>query len=1197
MAVADSQITSKSKKRKPFPYAQEILHHSLQNSHLIVFSIDKEGNIGYCNEGAAINLKKTSQTLLEENIFSIFEFDLDRETFLSRYNDNQSFEARTAKPSWPKLTVRFDTVYHQDSNNDYTGITLIGENITEKQSVAKALARTNAQLKEIFDNANDLIMVFTALGDLKFINEAWKNRLGYDEEDVKTLKLKDVIHPDVLKKTGETLRKIEQRQPINRFETVLLSKYGKKIYVTGNINCTTQKNEPTEFRAVLFDITERIRAERAQSLYYKIANLTIRSANLEILYSKVYQVLSEVLGVKNMVVTLKLQKNELEFPYQRNEYNEDVDIEAQEKIAHLLAHYTFERKKPLIIYDDGIRKIAETKKVDIKGVIPKIWMGVLIQSENKDIGVISIYSYDQRQSYNFKDLELLDFIASQVSLAIERKWNETKIKSQGARIKAIFESSTHQIWSLDKDLRFTSFNQNYADALRQYYDVMPKLGVKLEDLPLKNFKTKNKRLWKQRYQRTMAGEIINFQTAIIDLNGKKIWRDVYLNPIYLPDGSIEEISAISHDITEKKVADEALQESEEKFRNIFESFQDIYFRCDMKGTITMVSPSVEELLGVKPKNVIGHPINKFFESDIYNAQLLRKLLKSKKIRNFDAKSKSIQGEEIRFLCNVRLIEKRGKPVALEGVARDVTQLKEANEELLKAKELAERSLKIKERFLANMSHEIRTPMNGIIGMIDLIASTRLNKEQLEYIKTIKKSSETLLNILNDILDLSKIEAGKMQLRKSPVSLSKMIEKLYELYSQQAHINNTSLYYHVDKNIPALLMVDETRLLQVLSNLTNNAIKFSDGKGNINISLRVIDQKNSQFKIKAEVKDAGIGISKENIERLFNSFSQIDNSQSKTYGGTGLGLAISKELVKSMGGKIGVVSTPGLGSTFWFTFSCAEPDSETLKQLQTTEEPSLSRQFLKKQPVILLVDDNAINRKVASQILAKSGCKVDNAENGAEAIKKAAEKSYDLIFMDIQMPGMDGVQAANEIKKALKSETPPIVAMTAYSMEEDRSKFLNQGMDDYLAKPIKAITLVDKVKDWIHFEPKTVKSDVLAEVSEDLIINQNTLNQLFKYGGEELIQSVLEEFDEETESLLKEAEKAIQTKNYEIVRSNLHTVKGNAGTFGVEKLAKCATNLEKKLKEKNYKFVERNFKDITSCFEEFKANYKNIITKQ
>jgi len=777
---------------------------------------------------------------------------------------------------------------------------------------------------------------------------------------------------------------------------------------------------------------------------------------------------------------------------------------------------------------------------------------------------------------------------------MERKVHEEKIQNQGARLAAIFESSTHQIWSIDRKYRFTSFNQNYSEALDEYYEIQPQLGYTFIDKYTNAYPDKIKQFWSSRYDEAFKGSVVNFQTGLITREGNKVWRDVFLNPIYLQDGRIEEISVIANDITEKKLAEIALGESEEKFRTIFESFQDIYFRCHLNGRISMISPSITEVLGYNSEEIIGQKIQKYFNSVSDTDILLEELFDQKSVRNFEGTLVSKSKSKLQCIINIRLIQRRGNIFEIEGVARDITQLKNANLELQQAKEIAERSLKIKERFLANMSHEIRTPMNGIIGMIDLIGSTELNEEQLEYVKTIQKSSETLLNILNDILDLSKIEAGKMELRKQPVRLIETFGKLYDLYSQQANVNNTTLYYHVDKNVPEVILADETRLIQVLSNLTSNAIKFSTNKGNINLNIKLIEQKDRTYLLKVQVKDNGIGISKIDQEKLFQSFSQVDTSSTKNYSGTGLGLAISKELATSMNGEIGVVSTPGLGSTFWFTFEADLIQESDDVEDHKKEDNRILKQFTETKPKILIVDDNAVNRKVACQILTKSGCNVNEADNGISAIEKVQINKYDLIFMDIQMPGMDGVEATQKIKKINGLSLPPIVAMTAYSMEEDREKFLKQGLDDYMSKPIKAHLLIKKVKEWISFEPTPVSAEVFVEETENLIINQNTLNQLFKYGGFELIKSVLSDFDIETKEQLINSKEHFSHENYEGIRLELHTLKGNAGTLGVERLANKATIIEKKLKEHNFADLEDDLQGLQKAYEEFQEHYHNLL---
>ncbi len=1083
------------------------------------------------------------------------------------------------------------------ANQDITSLQKENQLLREKLEKANeayfTLAdKTNYHLKELFDSSNDLIQIFKPNGEFRFVNEAWRNKLGYRENEIYDLKFVEVIHPEHRKQTLENLLKITAGSRLERFETVLKTKYGKNIYVIGKLTCVFEDDEPSEFRCVFFDITERFRAERAQSLYYKIASITISRNNPEDFYGQIFQELNEILKVRSFAVALKTEDgynhafwtNELESSQQKR-LNRDVET--------LLYDYIYERGKPMIIYNEGIEKIAQQKKIKLTDELPTIWLGVLIYMDSKAIGVLSVFSYQDQSAYNHKDLELLDFISGQVTLSMERQQNTEKIQNQAARINAIFESSTHQIWSVDRNFKFTSFNQNYAEAFESYYGITPTLGLKLTGIQNKMLRKKAISFWEGKYNKVFSGNPLNFQTSQKKLNGEKVWRDVFLNPIYRADGSIKEISAIANDITEKKLSETALKESEEKFRNIFESFQDIYFRCNMDGVISMVSPSVKKVIGYDQKDLIGKNITDFFFSKSSMATLFKKLYRDKQVQNFEGEVHTRDGQTIEFLSNVRLIKRQKNTFEVEGVARDFTRLKETNRQLVEAKELAERSLQIKERFLANMSHEIRTPMNGIIGMIDLLGTTALDREQSEYIKTIKKSSDSLLMILNDILDLSKIEAGKMQLRLQPTNLIETFEKVYALYSQQAHLSNNTLYYHLDEKLPKFVLADETRLAQVLSNLTSNAIKFSPNKGNINLSIRVMEVDEPKYKFKVSIKDSGIGILPADIDKLFQTFSQIDSSRTKNYSGTGLGLAISKELVKSMGGEIGVASTPGLGSTFWFTFVAEEVSAETSSKV--LEEANFVRQFTESNPKILLVDDNHINRTVASSILKKSGCLVTEASSGKMAIEQVEENTYDLIFMDIQMPEMDGVETTHRIKNLGLEKVPPLVAMTAYSMEEDRAIFLSKGLDDYIAKPIKATALIEKVKTWLHFEPKSVSSEVFEENTEELIINQNTLNHLFKYGGKELIESVLEDFDLEATEQVENALNYAKNGELEKTRQELHTLKGNAGTLGIERMATASRIIEQQLKQNDTTELTEKLNHLADCLGEFKESYKNFIT--
>lgn len=1050
--------------------------------------------------------------------------------------------------------------------------------------------KTDRNLKEVFDTSNDLICIFKPTGQFRFVNATWKNKLGYDDDDLLDLKFVDVVHPDHQKETMESLMKLTAGGGIERFQTTLIAKNGKNIFVNGKLSCAFEEDHPVEFRGVFFDVTERIRAESSQALYYKIASLTITSANLETLYRNIHDQLGRMLKVRNFSIAFRKNKN-FEYAFRINERDEP---KLTRDVEDLLADYTLERGTPSMIYEPGIQKIADLKKKALNDPLPKVWLGVIIKIEGKPSGVLSVYSYRDSSAYNNKDLELIDFVSGQVSLAMERKISEETIENQAARLKAIFESSTHQIWSLDTNGCFTSFNQNYADDFKSYYGHYPKVGEKLESFGRRHLNDETVKFWKKKYVEAFTGKPTNFEWHQTDLQGNKIWRDVFINPIFLPDGKIDEVSAIANDISEKKIADLALKDSEEKFRNIFESFQDVYFRCTLDGKLTMISPSAKGMLGYPSSQTLGKSITKFFSAEESLSKVFKRVIREGNVLNFEATVIDKEKHQTPVLCNIRLIKRDGEPDEIEGVARDVSQLVQSNEELQQAKEVAERSLKVKEQFLANMSHEIRTPMNGIVGMIDLLGSTELNEEQSDYLKTVKRSSETLLNIVNDILDLSKIEAGKMELKLAPVQLVKTFEKIYDLYSQQAHLSGNSFFYHLDKELPDWILMDETRLIQILSNLTSNAVKFSREKGTINLSIKVQEKKRNEYTFKVSIKDSGIGISADDQETLFQNFSQLDSSSSKNYGGTGLGLAISKQLVSNLGGEIGVVSTPGLGSTFWFTFK-AKSTKAPAKEKQQKE--TRIRQFVTENPKILLVDDNQINRTVACKILAKSGCEVMEAEGGEEAIELVKKNKFDLIFMDIQMPEMDGIEATYRLKSLEKEDLPPIVAMTAYSMEEDKERFLGQGMDDYLAKPIKAEKLIQTVKKWTQYEPVKVGSEHLEEQSERLVLNQNTLNQLRKFGGAELIESVLTEFDEEASELVGNVSGHLKTKDYKAIKGDMHTLKGNAGTIGAELLSDLAAKMEKTIKEDNFDKLDSILPLLEEGLRQFKTSYKTILETQ
>lgn len=931
----------------------------------------------------------------------------------------------------------------------------------------------------------------------------------------------------------------------------------------------------------------------AQRLYNSIAHLSVDAENLEDLIEQIHELLKKEIGANNFQVGLKLEGvDQLRFPYY---FDEKIGgkLEAYRRYFRKgLTEYTFMNGDPIMLSEKQIKDLIEIKKIRLSGPIPKIWLGVPLKIEKRIIGVIAVKSHIEGQVFDTTHLELLDFISGQIALVIERRQFEDEVKESRAKLNAIFESSSHLIWSVNPKRGLTSFNQNYSKAIYELHGEYPELDfggekprVMLSDPEFHHFVDRM-------YRAAFAGKEQHFEIRFTLKNQKVIWREVFLNPIYLPDGSIEEVAGIAHDVTQKKYAELELQTNEEKFRNIFESFQDIYFRTDLSGVINMVSPSVYEMTGFMAKEIVGFHISKFFSSKFSMFGLVKQLKKGGRLRNFEATIKKKDGVEIIGISNIKMIfDKALQPIAFEGVVRDITFLKQASEDLLEAKDVAEHSLKVKENFLANMSHEIRTPMNGIIAMIDLLNDTTLDKEQNDFVSTIKSSSNILLNILNDILDLSKLEAGKMTLSNGPLSVVDTVEMVKSLFHQQASMKGISIKISLDNSIPKNIEMDETRLMQVLSNLVSNAIKFTE-KGAVEIKVDVLSKNKDDLALKFSIIDSGIGIAKENIEKLFQNFHQLDNSVRKSYAGTGLGLAISKELVRLMDGVIGVDSVKGKGSTFWFTMKSRELDYEILEKKQGISD--ISPDHLKGfAPTILLVDDNEVNRKVGVKILEKAGCIVVTAENGLLAIEAIKKKSdYDVVFMDIQMPEMDGVTATREIKQLGIKNLPPIVAMTAYSMKEDEERFLNAGMDDYLAKPITAQRLLNKVYSLLTgVESASIK---VEEKNDDDILDNDIISQLVSLGGVDMIYEMYADFITEADDLLEDCEKSMQNKNYNVILGNAHSIKGTSGTLGIKKLSALAKQIEVSLRNEVTETLESDFTALLEGYKDFKNNYKELI---
>ena len=684
----------------------------------------------------------------------------------------------------------------------------------------------------------------------------------------------------------------------------------------------------------------------------------------------------------------------------------------------------------------------------------------------------------------------------------------------------------------------------------------------------------------------------------------------------------EQISRLEKRLAREKIArQEAERLLEEKSREIYEANEKlqkhtrlleetvvnandgiIITTADLESggpEIIYVNEAFTRISGYEAKEVIGKTPRILQGNDTDKAVLdqLKACLSAGKPFKGELKNYTKDGDAYWLdISIVPIKDDHGEVTHFTAIERNITEQKRVQEELELEKEIADREIEerlrvegqlqeyadklelirfdaveaqkkaeeasaAKSEFLANMSHELRTPMNGIIGMAQMLMDSPLNLDQRENIETLYGSSENLLSILNDILDISKIEAGELEIENVPFHLETAIGQVIQLFLPLATDKGIVLDMDIDPSVPSAVLADLGRIQQVLRNLINNSLKFTD-EGNITVILRTTTNTENPTLYMA-VEDTGVGIPKDKLDKIFEKFTQADTSVTRKFGGTGLGLAITQQLVDLMGGEIGVDSLEGQGSTFWFNIPLIlTKDSDVLVNL-VDEKKGIEEIELPSDLKVLVVDDHPINQSFAKKLLSKLGfpC-VDLAENGQVALNLINENKYDLVLMDCQMPELDGYQATEMLreKEQQTGEHIPVIALTANAMVGDREKCLKAGMDDYLSKPINPEKLLSLMKKWVEVNEDT---DSNAVVEESIIVEEALSNtpvimdwerlRMFTDGDPEEERALIEMFvcyAEESLGILKDYHK-IENEEW---RKAAHKLKGSAANLGAQALS-------------------------------------------
>lgn len=742
-----------------------------------------------------------------------------------------------------------------------------------------------------------------------------------------------------------------------------------------------------------------------------------------------------------------------------------------------------------------------------------------------------------------------EFFCSFIRDISDRKKNEQALKASQELWQFALEGAGDGVWEFNFQTQEVFFSKQYKLMLGYKEDEFKNESsewlnrIHPDDLQIINETDKE-------YE---DKKIVNHQREyrIKHKNGNYIWildRGMIIS--YTDDGKPMRIIGTHTDITERKLSEQALKIKEEKYRSILANMNLGLLEVDNDDVIQYANQSFCSIAGYQVDELVGHKA-----SDLLLSSDHKEVIKSKSNKRKEGISDAYElplknkNGELKWLLisGAPRYNDNGDLVGTVGIHLDITEQKQLEIDLTNARDAAQASAQAKELFLANMSHEIRTPMNAILGMTNQLNKTKLDTSQKFFLDTIHSASDNLIIIINDILDLSKIDSGKLSIEKIGFEPQKVINKVMQVLQHRAEEKGlifTNSFY--DPQLSKVLIGDPYRLEQVLINLISNAIKFTY-KGIVDTTFKVVSDFQETQIIDITVKDTGIGMDEAFLEKLFDKFSQEDESVTRKYGGTGLGMSICKELVELMGGEIAVFSRKNEGTTVTIRLKMDKSSESELPQKETFDtDTSL---LLDKN--VLVTDDNEINRLLASTILSNYGANIFEARNGLEAIEIIKQQAIDVVLMDLQMPILDGLEATQIIRKTINTSLP-IIALTAYAIKGDNQKCFDVGMNDYLSKPFEENQLVQVVTKWLS-KNKDLKPQTQTNSQATNTQTLYNLAQLIEIsrGNTAFVDKMVDLFITQTSASIQEMKLAFQEQDFEKMKKIAHKMKPAILNMGIQ----------------------------------------------
>ncbi|NQT70906.1 MAG: PAS domain S-box protein [Desulfobacteraceae bacterium] len=911
------------------------------------------------------------------------------------------------------------------------------ENIEEQQRTEEALRESEEKYRTILQSIQEGYFEMDLPGNLTFFNDPFYETFGYSRDELLGLNNRDYATPETAERMYQNFSEIYRTgNPSSAVEYEIIRKDGTiRILEISATLIKDSSGEPIGFRGVARDISERKQAEEA-----------LRESEAK--YRTILQSIQEGYFENDLAGNLTFFNDQFYeiFGYSRDELlglnNRDYTTPETAKRMYQNFNEIYRTGKPSSIIEyEIIRKDGTINIVEISASLIK-------DSSGEPIGFRGVV----------RDIS-------------ERKRVEEAMRESEERYLSVMEAAPDPIIVYDIDGMVTYLNPAFTGTFG--WTMEESLGHRTYFVPEENVsETKDaiERVFRGETIRSLATRRLTKDGGILDV---QLSASMFMGRDGKPAGRI----MILRDVTEREKMAAAMRESEERYRSLFEESIDAICVAGADGKILDFNRAALDMWGYTREEMMRLGAPGLYFDPGNRSSFKQDIEKKGSVRDYEVRYRKKDGTLME--CRESTILYRaddGSIIGYQGIIRDVTERNRMVVELRQAKEDAETANRSKTEFLASMSHEIRTPMNAIIGMADLLKETPLMPEQLQYVRVFSSAGENLLKIINDILDISKVEAGQLDLEQIDFDLVEIVEKTCEVVAMRAHEKGLDLAFHVMPDVPNYLVGDPVRLRQILINLIGNAIKFT-AKGEVFLEVKkqsseLTGKGAKDVELLFSVTDTGIGIPPEKRDLIFDSFTQADSSTTREYGGTGLGLTISKRLVKLMGGVIRVESEVDQGSTFAFTARFqvqAEPKKFVQPPLVAAKEPAMGMPAAPEdlQPLnILLVEDVEDNRLLIQSYLKKTPYQIEIAENGVIAVEKFTSGKYDIVLMDIQMPVMDGYTATREIrawerKQGVKKVTP-IVALTAYATKEEEQKSVDAGCTAHLTKPIKKARLMEAI---------------------------------------------------------------------------------------------------------------------------------------